>query len=432
MLNCHSSRIRTVVANALRIPFITALLTVVLGTTPIQPTQAETTAPDSTRAASCSTASAAPWWCPMPNEGLDYRVFALETIGSDLYVGGTFAQTADGALTLGHIARYDTAASTWNALPNQGFNDDVRAFALIGTDLYVAGYFTQTGDGTLTDLGGIARYDTVAGTWHALSNEGMDDAIYAMATVGSDLYVGGLFTKTGDGTLTNLGYIARYDTVVGTWHALPNQGLYGSVFALAVIGSNLYTGGTADRTGDGTLTNLGFIARYDTTANTWHALSNQGLSKDVNALTVSGSNLYAGGDFIQTGDGTVTNLNHIARYNTVANTWHALPNQGLDGTVGEMMVSDSDLYAGGGFTQTVDGTLTGLGYIARYDINATTWHALPNQGFNSNVYALAMVGDDLYAGGEFTTTSDYSLGGACHITRLGVCNQAYIPLAIKQ
>jgi hypothetical protein len=139
-----------------------------------------------------------------------------------------------------------------------------------------------------------------------------------LAVSGSDLYVGGYFVRTGDGTLTSLGRIARYDTTAGTWNALPNQGLNNTVLALAMSGSDLYVGGYFDQTGDGTLTNLGRTARYDTTAGTWNALPNQGLNDDVFALAVSDSDLYVGGDFAQTGDGALTNLGRIAHGTSAA------------------------------------------------------------------------------------------------------------------
>jgi hypothetical protein len=116
----------------------------------------------------------------------------------------------------------------------------------------------------LTNLGHIARYDTTAGAWNALPNQGLNNGVHALATSGSDLYVGGNFTQSGDGVLTNLSCIARYDTTATTWHALPNQGLNGEVWALAVSDSGLYMGGWFSRTGDGSLTNLGSIARYGT------------------------------------------------------------------------------------------------------------------------------------------------------------------------
>jgi hypothetical protein len=118
-----------------------------------------------------------------------------------------------------------------------------------------------TGDGTLTNPGNIAHFDTTANTWHALSRQGFDNQIRALATTGSGLNLGDFFSQTGDGTLTSLGSIARYDLVANSWHALPNQGLNELVETLAVMGSDLYVGGWFTHTGDGTLTDLGGIVR---------------------------------------------------------------------------------------------------------------------------------------------------------------------------
>jgi hypothetical protein len=130
----------------------------------------------------------------------------------------------------------------WHALNNQGLDNAVLALAMVGSDLYAAGILAQTGDGSLTNLGCIARYDTTTGVWHALNNQGLDDRVQALAVVGSDLYVGGTFTHTRDGSL-ELNKIARYDTTTGAWHALNNQGLDGAVYELMVVDSDLYVGG---------------------------------------------------------------------------------------------------------------------------------------------------------------------------------------------
>jgi len=203
----------------------------------------------------------------------------------------------------------------------------------------------------------------------------LNSVVYALAVSGSDLYVGGDFTQTGDGALTDLGYIARYDM---TWHALPNQGLYSSVTpgvqALAVDGGDLYVGGGFTQTGDGALTNLNRIARYETRGNTWHALPHQGLSDTVWALAKDGSDLYVGGYLTHTGDGTLTDLGRIARYDTAASTWHVLPNQGLGAggagvcRVKALAVHGGDVYVGGDFSHTADGMAADLGGIARYGI----------------------------------------------------------------
>jgi N-acetylneuraminic acid mutarotase len=357
----------------------------------------------------------------------------MALVGSDLYVGGRFTQTGDGTVTnLGRVARYDTSVDTWHPLSNQGLSEEVTALAVVGSDLYVGGTFTQTVDGAVVDMGNVARYNTTAGTWHALPNDGLNGPVFAMAVVGSDLYVGGTFTQSGDGSLTNLNRIARYDTANPGWHALLNDGLNGSVYALAVDGSDLYAGGAFTQPGDWSATNLNHVARYDTTNPGWHALSNQGLNNQVNALMVSGSDLYVGGWFAQTGDGAVTNLDHVARYDATGGTWHGLSNQGLNTGVSALTMVSNTLYVGGQFTQTGDGAVTNLGYIALYDTTAATWEALPNQGLNNWVYVMAAVGSDLYVGGEFSQTADGSVSGLNRIARLGpLGHKVYLPLVLR-
>jgi len=382
--------------------------------------------------AACSTSSATAWYA-LPNLGLTPRVRDMELAGNDLYVGGRFTQTGDGTMTnLGRIARYDTSAGTWHVLSNQGLSDEVIALAVVGSDLYVGGTFTQTVDGSVVGMGNVARYNITTSTWHALPNEGLSGSVFAMAVVGSDLYVGGTFTQSGDGSLTNLNYIARYDTTNPGWHALPNDGLNGSVWTLAADGSDLYVGGGFTQPGDGSATILNHIVRYDTTTPSWHALSNLGLDDHVTALMVSGSDLYVGGRFVQTGNGAVTNLNHVARYDVTGSTWHGLSNQGLNDGVSALTMVDSILYVGGEFIQTGDGAVTNLGFIALYDTMTATWEALPDQGLNNWVYVMVVVGGRLYVVGEFSQTGDGTVSGLNHIARFDmVGNQVYLPLVLR-
>ena len=378
-----------------------------------------------------SATPSSPGWHALSNQGLDKTVYALATVGSDLYVGGVFAKTGDGVIgDLTCVARYDTTEGAWQALNNQGLNNTVHALAVVGSDLYVGGRFTQTGDGSLTNLGRIARYDTTTGSWHALNNQGLDNTVYELTVIGSDLYVGGDFDQTGDGSLTNLGRIARYDTTTGTWHELNNQGLDDTVYALVMEGSDLYAGGSFTQTGDGSLTNLGRIARYDTTTGTWHALNNQGLNNWVQALAMVGSDLYVGGVFNQTADFALP-LGHIARYDTTDDTWHALRNEGLDGYALMLELVGTDLYVGGSFVQTDDGALS-LNHIARYRTTTGTWRALRNQGLDAAVHALVASGDDLYTGGWFAQTGDgslTSLGNIAHYYEVDY--PVYLPLIIR-
>jgi hypothetical protein len=369
-------------------------------------------------------------WNALANNGLDMRVRGAAVDGSNLYLVGRFTQTGDGSVTnLGHIARYDTETRSWHALPNQGLNGEVIALSLVKGDLYAGGWFTHTVDGTVKNLGHIAHYDISDNAWHALAKEGLNNHIFALAAVGEDLYAGGLFTQTGDGSVPGLGGIARFDTEDGEWQALDNQGLNGNVFVLETTGSTLYAGGSFSKTGDGTVPDLGNIACYNIGTGNWHALANGGLNGVVNSLAVSGSEVYVGGAFTQTANGTVTGLSHIARYDAGTGTWHALAQGGLDDTVFELTFVGKDLYVGGAFEQTADGSVTNLGHIARYDTETESWHTLPSQGLSNWVYVLTSHNSDLYVGGEFNQTGDRLVPGVGHIARYGrPDSKIYLPL----
>jgi trimeric autotransporter adhesin len=365
-------------------------------------------------------------WSPLAHSGMDSDVLALAVMGSDLYVGGIFSNTADGAIAnLGNIAKY--SGGTWSSLAHNGLNNDVYALAVIGNDLYVGGLFQQTKDGLVNNLSNIARYTPDTNTWSALAHNGLNGQVDALTANGNDLYVGGEFLQTQDG-VTVLNHIARYSS--GAWSAFAHNGVNNWVGALAVNGSDLYAGGAFTTTYDGAVTNLNHIARYNGGA--WSALANNGLNANVFSLAVMGSDLYVGGAFSQSADETVKNLNYIARYSGSA--WSALAHNGLNsGVVDALAVIGSDLYVGGYFTQTKDGTVKNLNYIARYSGGA--WSGLAHNGLNSFVNTLAVSGSDLYAGGDFAQTFDGTVTNLNYIARLGISvapgHLCYLPLVTR-
>jgi N-acetylneuraminic acid mutarotase len=246
---------------------------------------------------------------------------------------------------------------------------------------------------------------------------------------------GGEFDKTGDGTTwTNLGNIARYNADDDAWYPLPESGLSGMVQALAVSGDDLYVGGSFSATGGASPTYLGNIARYDTSSPGWHALSagsSQGLNGSVFALEVKGKDLYVGGAFTQTGGGSPTNLGHISRYDTATSTWYPLANGGLNTSVRALTLYGGDLFAGGDFAHTMDTSLSSLGGIARYKIIDESWQGLPNDGLNLPVYALEVSGDDLYVGGRFNNLGDSSNTDANRIARFDIKSNTWHALPEK-
>jgi hypothetical protein len=252
-------------------------------------------------------------WSPLQYGGLNGKVNALALISNDLYVGGEFSQTKGGEWTnLGNIARYDTGDGVWSPLENYGLNDSVNALASRENNLYVGGSFSKTGDESI-GLSRIARYHTMDDDWYGLDHGGLDGPVYSLAFFNEELYVGGYFSASADWVVTNLNNITVYNTDAGVWQALPRNGLNNSVFALKKFYDDMFMGGIFTTTYDWFITYMGRIVGFNTSDNSWYKLPNLGVNNIVYCLEKLGYDLYVGGFFDETGDGSLTNLGNIAR-----------------------------------------------------------------------------------------------------------------------
>jgi trimeric autotransporter adhesin len=365
-------------------------------------------------------------------------VYAVAISGTNVYVGGNFQNVENNGVNIpeaDYIAKWD--GTKWSALGSDGSGDgslsnEVYAITVSGSNIYVGGNFSSVmnSNGNYV-VGGdtIVRWDGTQ--WHGLGNDGSGNGpiggrVFAIAVSGSNVYAGGIFgSVTNNGTvLNNADYIAKFNGT--TWSALGDNGagegsLNNSVYAVAVIGANVYVGGSFDNVNNNgaVLPEADYIAKWN--GSSWSALGNNGagggaLNSSVYVLAASGANLYAGGSFYNvSNNGTeIPEADYIAKWD--GSQWSALGSNGagngaLQDSVYAIAVSGLDVYAGGYFTDTQNNnaTINPADYIAKFD--GTNWSALGNNGagdgaLNTGVLSIAVSGLNLYAGGWFTNVND--------------------------
>ncbi len=115
-------------------------------------------------------------------------------------------------------------------------------------------------------------------SWTVLPDGGLDYTVHTIFPVGTDVYVGGAFTTSAGGAVVNLNAIARLDTVTNTWHPLSNGGLtepanpFPQVRSIAQVGDDLYISGYFTQTVAPVIA-LDHMARYNLTTGTWFPLA---------------------------------------------------------------------------------------------------------------------------------------------------------------
>ncbi len=231
---------------------------------------------------------------------------------------------------------------------------------------------------------------------------------------GSDVYVGGSFSRVYNGPngtgAVAVEYVARW---TGTaWRTL-GGGTDGTVRALAVSGSDVYVGGSFSNAYNGpgrtgAVSGTRNVARWNGTA--WQTLGG-GTTSFVDALAVSGSDVYVAGTYLR-----------VSRWTGTA--WQTLGGGTSGGDIYAIAVSGSDVYVGGRFTAAYNSPgqtdrVAGTPGVARW--TGTAWQALAG-GVNKSVSALAIgqappaspaatfpAGASvkaLFLGGSFTEASD--------------------------
>jgi hypothetical protein len=233
-----------------------------------------------------STATATAW--NPSSADTNNRVFGLAVHGSTVYAGGSF--TAIGGQSRHGIVALDAStgnATTWN--PNLellgGLPGGIAyTFAFSASTVYVGGYFSAISG---QPREGLAAFDAGTGALTAWNPGGY--GVDVMTISGETLYAAGVFTTLGGQPRPGLGAVDGATGAAAAWNPAPNGEAYASVYAMAAAGQTIYIGGAMG----GQHPYLTAVDATTGAATGWHPAPDG----PVEALAVSNSKVYVGGDF---------------------------------------------------------------------------------------------------------------------------------------
>ena len=231
-------------------------------------------------------------------------------------------------------------------------------------------------------------------------NPSADDAVYTLLPYGTTLYAGGNFGQIGGKFRPGL---AALDTTVNTNSATawaPNTS--GWVFTLALSNTLLYAGGSFTAIGGQPRNH---IAALDTTvdsdnATAWNPNASGQFGATVHTLAVSGTTVYAGGQFEMIGGEPRASIAALDTTSGQATPWNpGANNPSEDHTVNTLATRGTTVYAGGGFSTIGGQPRLGIAALDADSGQATAW----NPGALGSVSSLALGESTVYIGGDFSS-----------------------------
>ncbi len=316
------------------------------------------------------------------------QVQSLLVAGNFLYVGRTFPGSTP------VLSKIDTTTGATDAAfgAGAGFDFGVNSLLWSNSSLYVGGAFTSYRGVSANNL---AKLDPTSGALDTAFTQptGGNDAVYALAAVGSQVIAGGRFSTYRGAPASN---IAKFSLATDEPDLAFSAaaGTNGNVIKMTLNSSALYLGGVFTSCGGLASTN---IAKVDTATGTCDAAfaAGGGAPFFVEAMLIHGTSLYIGGG--------QSSLTHLAKMDLITGQTDSAfsVNGGPDGSVMSLTDSPTAIYVGGQFQNY--GALPAHN-LAKVDpatgaLDQTFTQATGAGGASEYIQSLLFAGNSLYAGG---------------------------------
>lgn len=270
---------------------------------------------------------------------------------------------------------FNNTSQTW---------DGVEEIVVVSsTAVYFGGNFDHainTSGAAISNTTGIAKWDgsALGAVGTGLGGPANSVIVNGMTKDASgNVIATGQFTSAGGtGALRTAKWDPAANNNVGAWSNFggTTSGPSATTAAVATSGSDVFVGGlfaSVANTGNA-VANTNFIAMWDDSASTWVSIGTVA-GTVVEELRVIGNYLYAGGAFTSIGG---VNANNIARMDLTAQTpvWEPLVSGCFNGVLGAVRsiidAGNGSIYVAGGFTDA--GGVTAADRIAKFTPGAAT------------------------------------------------------------
>lgn len=336
--------------------------------------------------------------------GFNGTVFKIVASADSLYALGQFSSYRSVAAQ--RLAKIDLINGDLDSTFTQptGFTSLMSAMAISDNSLYIGGSISSYRG---QEVNGLIKVDLLSGNLDTVFSKttGFSNLVLTLETAGDSVYVGGYFTSY-RGLLAH--GLARINLETGAVdESFLANAVVGSCNDIAIDNGSLYVAG-----GPGGVTKLDLVSGVIDSTFT----QSPGFSFSTKSLAIANNSLYVGGTMTTYNGAPTASLAKINLTTGILDTTFT-QTTGFNQWVEKIITDGSALYVAGYFSSYRG---TAVQRLAKLDLNSgnldTTFSAI--SGFNNTVKSLLIIGNDIYAGGDFWTYRSISVGGLAKLNKL--------------